>query len=115
MCECSQAVEDAVLGTRTEPLDDRDRGVAWIPLLVSPVVTIITERIIIGMMMEEEKRKAAVEGRRQQWRLSLLAEKTQKGARQGTWMARAEQDDIDPAATALSMSTSMLMLMFERD
>jgi hypothetical protein len=26
MCECSQAVEDAVLGTRTEPPDDRGRG-----------------------------------------------------------------------------------------
>lgn len=65
----------------------------------------------------EEKRKAgggaAVEGRRQQWRLSLLAEKTQKGATQGTWMARAEQDDIDPVATALSMSISISMLMLD--
>lgn len=99
MCECSQAVEEAVLGTRTGPLDDRDRGSAWILLLWPVVVTIITERII-GMMMEEEERKAgggaaaaAVEGRG-----LLLAEKTQKGARQGTWMARAEQVDIDAVA-----------------
>lgn len=68
MCECSQVVEDAVLGIKTEPGDDRERGADEVAVAMAegearilPLLSLVRAVmiVIIGMLKVEGREERA--------------------------------------------------------